>query len=276
MARSEARTVAAAQAGDRRAFDALIGDAMPVMRAVIRRMVGHPEDSEDVLQEAVLCAWTGIGGFRGQAGFATWARAIAARAAVDHLRAQKRWRAEAQVAYANLCAADDTLSGEVVAAASAPDFAYEVREHIAYCFACVARSLPPEELAALMLRDVVDMTAREAAVALGISDSVLRHRLAAARTAMTERYDGLCALVSKTGMCHQCRGLRELAPQDRRGGPFPDIASFSARCAVVRAAPPRGGMAALHDVFWRRTKEVEAAGAGSTRATSGCGEDEDG
>jgi RNA polymerase sigma-70 factor (ECF subfamily) len=161
-----------------------------------------------------------------------------------------------------------------MAAASTPEFAYEVREHIAYCFTCVGRSLPPDDMAALVLRDVMGLDAREASNVLGISDAVLRHRLAAARTAMTDTYDGLCALVNKAGICHQCRGLQMVAREDRQGGPFPDIIEFADRCAVVRTAGP-GGMSGLHDVFWRRTKEIEQTGAGAITPDSGCGEPED-
>jgi len=275
MSRSEADLVAAARAGDRAAFDALVGTALPVMRDVVRRMVGHPEDSEDVVQEAVLKAWTGMPGFRGDAGFATWARAIAARAAVDHLRGQMRWRKEAQVAYANSCAADGALSGEVMAVTMDPDFAFELRQHIAYCFTCVGRSLPPDEQAALVLRDVLGLSAREAAEALGVLDSVLRHRLSAARRAMTARYKGLCALINKQGICHQCTGLRHLAAEDRRGALAPDLGTLAQRCDVVRDAPAGRAMAALHDVFWRRTKEIGDAGAGEVRPMSGCGETEE-
>ncbi|WP_299730659.1 RNA polymerase sigma factor [uncultured Tateyamaria sp.] len=263
-----------AQNGDKSAFDRLVGADLPKLRRIATRMIGHPEDAEDVLQDALLKAWNGIGGFGGRAAFSTWVASIVANAATDHLRTQKRWRTEAQVAYANLCAGSEELSGEVVAAASSPEYAYEVREHIAYCFACVGRSLPVDEQAALVMRDVMDLSAREASTVLGISDSVLRHRLAAARTAMQDKFDGLCALVSKRGICHQCAGLKMLAPPEKRGGPFPDVADMADRMAVVRNAEP-GSMAGLHTVFWRGTKEAEETGAGSTEPDSGCGEDDD-
>jgi RNA polymerase sigma-70 factor (ECF subfamily) len=242
---------------------------MPRLRRIARRIVGHPEDSEDVLQEALMKAWDAIGTFQEKAAFTTWVSSIVTRCAVDHLRKQKRWRTEAQVAYANLCAGSDDLSGEVISAASSPDFAYEVQEHISYCFACVGRSLPPDEQAALVLRDVMELSAREASNVLGVSDSVLRHRLAAARTAMTDKFAGLCALVNKQGICHQCAGLKMLAPEAKRGGPFPDVADYADRMAVVRTAEP-GSMACLHDVFWRRTKEVEVAGAGKITLSEDC------
>ncbi len=259
-----------ARGGDKAAFERLVAKDLPKLRRITRRMIGHPEDAEDVLQEALVKSWKGIGTFDGRAAFSTWLTAIVANAATDHLRARKRWRTEAQVAYANLCAGSDDLSAEVVSAASSTEFAYEVREHIAYCFACVGRSLPADEQAALVLRDVMDLSAREAATVLGISDSVLRHRLAAARTAMQDRFDGLCALVGKQGICHQCAGLRMLAPSGKQGGAFPDVAELADRMAVVRSAEP-GSMAGLHAVFWRRTKEAEEAGSGSVSPESGCG-----
>lgn len=263
-----------AQAGERSAFDVLLAEALPRARGVVRRMVGHPDEADDIVQDAMLRAWESIGSFRGEARFSTWLTTIASRVAVDHLRRVKRWRTEAQVAYANLCAADESMSGEVIDAFSQPDFSYEVREHIAYCFACVGRSLPAHEQAALVLSDVVDMSGRDAAKVLGTSESVYRHRLSAARQSMTEKYEGLCALVAKTGICHQCKGLREIAPEARRGGPFPDVRDYAARAAVVREAAFAGGpMANLHDVFWRRTAEIEEKGIGSTEPESQCGVD---
>jgi RNA polymerase sigma-70 factor (ECF subfamily) len=260
--------------GGRAAFDRLVAAALPKARGVVRRMVGHPEDTDDILQDALLKAWEAFKGFRGDAAFSTWLTTIASRLAVDHLRKAKRWRAEAQIAYANVAAADEVLGSEIVSAFADPDFSFEVREHVAYCFACVGRSLPPDEQAALVLGDVADMPARDAARALGVSESVYRHRLSAARQAMRDRYENLCALVSKTGMCHQCKGLRESAAEGRRGGPIPDVADYANRLAVVRDADfANGRTGAFHDIFWRRTREIEEAGKGATVPETNCGAD---
>jgi RNA polymerase sigma-70 factor (ECF subfamily) len=260
--------------GARAAFDRQAAEALPRVRGIVRRMIGHPEDSEDILQEALANAWERYDSFRGEAKFSTWLTTIASRLAVDHLRKAKRWRPEAQIAYANLSAVDDAYQGEIMGAYAAPDFSFEVREHIAYCFACVGRSLPADEQVALVLGDVADMSNRDAANALGVSESVFRHRLSAARRAMRDKYENLCALVSKTGICHQCKGLREISPEDKRGGPIPDIDEVTERLAVVRGGDFSGGKsAALHDIFWRRTKEIEEEGKGSITPDSDCGVD---
>lgn len=272
----DAGLVDRARSGDQAAFETLVDRNRRPLRAVIRRLVGVPEDTEDLVQEALLRAWQGLAGFRGRSSFGTWLCAVGARLALDHLRRQRRWRAEAQVIYGNRCRASEALRGEVVGAIASPDFMFEAREHIAYCLTCVGRSLPPEQHAALTLRDMAGLTNREAADALGVTQSVLRHHLAAAREAMTGTFEGLCALVNKRGVCYQCTGLREATPEQRRGPPVPAIESFLRRIEIARGADVDcGASQAMHDVFWRRTAEQEATGAGADTPTADCGRGED-
>ena len=272
---NETALVAQACAKDRAAFQTLVRQARKPLRAVVRRLIGHPEDTEDIVQETLLRAWDGIAEFQGKSRFATWLCAIGTRLAIDHLRRQQRWRPEAQVAYANLCASSEEYGMEAMGAIMAPEFSYEVREHIAYCFVCVGRSLPPGDQAALVLRDVIGMDTREAAKALEVTESVLRHRLSAARKEMTQTFDGLCSLVSKQGICYQCKGLRDAAPEARRGEPVPTIDTMVERLAIVRNADiDTGKSQIMHDVFWQRTKQVEDAGLGSAEPESDCGLDD--
>ena len=157
-----------------------------------------------------------------------------------------------------------------------PGFAFDAKQHVAYCFVCIGRSLPPDEQAALVLRDVMEFSNREAANVLGTSESVLRHRLAAARNAMKGRYDGLCALVSKGGICHQCSGLGMAAEAvGASKAELPDIDSFARRLEIIREQhPDRMSNRSLQDVFLRRCKDVEERKLGETTPDSGCGEEE--
>lgn len=257
--------VAKAKTGDRPAFDQLANAALPKMRAVIWRMVGHPEDCQDLMQDAILKSWKGLQGFDGRSSFSTWATAIAARTAIDYLRDSVRWRRESQIAFANLCAESEILQGEIMAPMMEPEFTFDVKEHIAYCLVCVGRSLPPEEQAVLVLREVMEFSAREAAEALGISDSVLRHRLSAARSEMEKRYDGLCALVSKTGICHQCEGLAAAANAvGGRSTLLPSIETLAERMAIAKGVnPDQRKTEKLHSVFFRRCKSIEDKGEGA-------------
>ncbi len=262
----------AARSGDRAAFDRLLRGHERKLRAVIRRLVGHPDDTDDLVQESLLRAWRAMASYRGDANFGTWLCAIGTRAAIDHLRQQSPWRVRSQVAYANECAKSPELWGDIAGAFDAPDFVYEAREHLAFCFTCVGRSLEPEDHAALVLRDVLGFTNREAARMLDVSEGTFRGRLTRARQTMEERYEGLCALVNKTGVCYQCKGLRDAAPVGKKGGSVPVVTSFADRVAITRDADVDAGSSQkLHDASWRRTKEIEAAGQGSDEPETNCG-----
>ena len=79
----EAELVGAAQAGDRRAFDEFVRRTFVDTFTLARRLTGNEEDARDVVQEAYLRAWKGIGKFRGDAAFSTWLYRITANAAAS-------------------------------------------------------------------------------------------------------------------------------------------------------------------------------------------------
>jgi RNA polymerase sigma factor (sigma-70 family) len=186
-------------------------------------MVALRQDAEDLLQGVLVRVLENIGEFRGKARFKSWLFFIATHVCLDDLRHKKRWRVEAQLVGEREADADPEKVVALRQLMAQTDFRYEIREHIAFCFSCIARTLPPEEQAALMLKEVLGFTAEESGAILGVSEPVFRHRLAAARATMMEDYDGLCALVNKTGVCHQCRGLREIARDKHRGADLVQI-----------------------------------------------------
>lgn len=275
----EKTLIAAAKGGDRDSFAQLIAPHLDTLRAVVHRMIGHPDDAADLIQEAQLKAFTKIDSFREESGFGTWLIAIATRGCLDHLRKEARWRPHAQVYAEQDCLASAELRQTVDDTVSHPEFTYDVREHIAFCFTCVARSIPPMQEAALILREVVRFSNREAAKILDITESVLRHHLADGRKAMKETYDGLCALVNKQGVCHQCSGLRNATPEAQRGPEVesfrpedaelaegeqvtPDEARFRVRLRVVREHSFTGGVSdSLHEFIFNRVRHLEQRAA---------------
>ncbi|MFO0596107.1 MAG: RNA polymerase sigma factor [Myxococcaceae bacterium] len=203
----------------------------PYLLSVARRMVGQLGDAEDVVQDALLKATRAQSDFRAESSLKTWLTSVTLRTAIDHLRAKKRWDPSVMV---DAC---DPAAGPGVRAKFDADASvrFDVKEHISLCFTCVGRSLDPEEQGALVASEVLGLTDREGADALGTTEPKFRHWLSAARATMKERYDGLCALVGKGGACHQCRVLRELAPEARRGGEPPTNLDWSTRVATAHA-----------------------------------------
>jgi RNA polymerase sigma-70 factor (ECF subfamily) len=232
---------------------------------LLYRMLGHRADAEDLLQECWLRGQRGIGGFRGDAiSIKAWWFGIASRLALDHLRARKRWREEAQLIGEQETDSNPVELERLAAVLSAPDFRYEVREHIAFCFTCIGRTLDPTEEAALLLREVFDSSNAEAAKMLDLSELAFRHKLSSARRKMIESFHGLCQLVNKTGRCYQCVTLRDIAPEGSRGElitridpatPFHGDVSealLDGRIAIAKAANLENGTSAkLHTAFFQ-------------------------
>src|SRR5262245_15016377 len=121
-----------------------------MLEGYVRRMIGHPEDTRDLVQDTLLSAYAKIGTFRGDAKFSTWILAIATHRCLDHLRSKKKWTFDAQELarrhlYETLGA--DGMRAEYFSA----EYRFDAAEHIAFCYSCVGRSLDPLDSAALVL-----------------------------------------------------------------------------------------------------------------------------
>jgi RNA polymerase sigma-70 factor (ECF subfamily) len=265
----EAQLVEKARQGDSLAFGSLLEPWRKPLFGYIYRMVTLRQDAEDLLQDVLVRVLEGIRTYRGEARFKSWLFGIATHVCLDHLRAKKRWRVEAQLIGEKEALADPQKVEELTALMQQPGFSFEIREHIAFCFSCIARTLPPEEQAALMLKEVLGFTGEEAAGILGVSEPVYRHRLSAGRAKMIEDYHGLCALINKTGMCYQCSALQQAAGEGYRGADLvrievaPGVAMsaenlFDARLEIVRAADLEAGRTrAVHDLFYSSLAQRE-------------------
>ena len=265
----EAKLLNLAQKGDQAAFTSLVDPWRAPLFGYIYRMTTQRQDAEDLLQDVLVRVLEGLPQFRRESRFKSWLFGIATHVCLDHLRQKKRWRVEAQMLGERETTESPEFSNGLRALVARPEFRFEIREHIAFCFACIARTLPPEEQAALLLREMLEFTAEESAAILDISEPVFRHRLSAARAVMTHAYDGLCQLINKTGACWQCRGLRELTPEQNRGADLvqinvaPGLAVtpenlLDTRLRIAREADLENGRSSpMHDLFYQNLSNRE-------------------
>jgi RNA polymerase sigma-70 factor, ECF subfamily len=259
---AEAALVARAQAGDADAVETLFASWRKPLFAFVYRMVTRREDAEDLAQEVFVQALRALASFRGESQFKTWLFGIATHVCLDHLRQKQRWRAEAQMVAQQEGVKSSAHNQQLAKLMSDPSFIFDIKEHIAFCLACVGRTLAPEEQAALLLRDMFGFTGQESAQILGISEPVLRHRLAGARATMAGHFEGLCQLINKTGVCYQCRGLRDYCSEGHKGDDFVSIellagmprtpeALLDARLSLAKSADLEDGTSSrLHTLFF--------------------------
>ena len=173
----EAALVAAAQAGDRDAFEALVRRHAGRLHAVVLRFVADGGEAEEVTQEAFLRAWRSIGGFRGQSLFFTWLYRIAINEA-------KR-RAARRPPPGQLVALGEQTQEPADARPGPARRLEQVELHRALERAI--RDLPPALREPLVLRDVHGLCTRDAAAAMGLREGAFKSRLHRARLAVREQ-----------------------------------------------------------------------------------------
>src|SRR5690348_18228989 len=115
--------MAAAQDGDRKAYETLLREALPYIRSVVRSLHGRPERADEVTQDVLLTVHRVRHTYDPARPFRPWLAAIARRRSIDALRRRYRSaRFELSVpafdsAYAEI--ADPRMSGLDAAHAAA-------------------------------------------------------------------------------------------------------------------------------------------------------------
>lgn len=181
--RSERALVAAAQTGDRAAFDQLVGrDSARLLRLLVR-VTRNPQAAEDALQEALLRAWRSLPRFNGRSSFFTWLTRIAINEA--H-RVTGRARAGATLPL------DDAVGERIPNWGRRPEEIFESRAFLSAIDQALGR-LPLDHRQAVVLRDVEGLSTREAAEALGIEERALKSRLHRGRMALRRELDSFFA-----------------------------------------------------------------------------------
>jgi RNA polymerase sigma-70 factor (ECF subfamily) len=78
------------EAGEREAFNDLVRKYQKPLYALLYRMVGNPEDASDLLQKALVKAFTGLKSFERRSTFKTWLYQIAINLAKNVYRDRAR------------------------------------------------------------------------------------------------------------------------------------------------------------------------------------------
>ncbi|MPZ53822.1 MAG: sigma-70 family RNA polymerase sigma factor [Acidimicrobiia bacterium] len=192
--------IARARDGDGDAFRELTAPHRRELLVHCYRMLGSIQDAEDTLQDTLLGAWQGLGGFEERASIRTWLYRIATNRCLNALRSASRRPAKAwdiaeveppeptrhgEVAW--LEPIPDALLGGGIDVPLGPEGRYEQTESISLAFVAALQVLPPRQLAVLVLRDVLGFHAKEVADMLDTTLESVNGVLKRARTNLARR-----------------------------------------------------------------------------------------
>ncbi|MBO0682747.1 MAG: sigma-70 family RNA polymerase sigma factor [Candidatus Dormibacteraeota bacterium] len=193
--------IARARAGDGEAFRKLAEPHRRELQVHCYRMLGSFQDAEDALQETLLAAWQGIGGFdEERASLRTWLYKIATNRCLNARRSAGR-RAAKEWDVPNVEPPQPTRLGEVVwlqpypdalledvaGGSPGPEARYEQAEAISLAIVTALQVLPPRQVAVLILRDVLGFHAGEVAGMLEVSVESVTSALKRARAGLHRR-----------------------------------------------------------------------------------------
>lgn len=177
----------------------------PQLLAYLLRLLGDRALAEDIAQDTWLRAWQQADTYRGESSLKTWLYAIATNLARNELRKHRRWQPDNQDGARRIAEQSETIPAAL--GRMARHHPYEVTEHIAFCFACLAKTLPMEQQIALILKDILHFEMAEIARITQATLPQVKYRLHAGRKTMRSLYSHRCALISQTGACWQCAEL---------------------------------------------------------------------
>jgi RNA polymerase sigma-70 factor (ECF subfamily) len=195
------RPVATCFRGDEEAFRSLIEPHRPALHAHCYRMLGSRHDAEDALQNTLLRAWRALPKFRGRSSLRAWLYRIATNVCLDAVATRQRrvlpldhrpavspgGSPEYPVSVGAWIGpyADEALG--IADGDAAPEALYERREALELALIAALQHLTPRQRSALILRDVLGFSAKEAAHPLDTTVASVNGALLRARRAVEER-----------------------------------------------------------------------------------------
>jgi RNA polymerase sigma-70 factor (ECF subfamily) len=192
-----------ARAGDEEAFRQLVEPYRHHLQLHCYRILGSAHDAEDALQETLLSAWRGLGGFEERASVRTWLYRVATNCCLKVQRSRQRGKRTGRPApwpdlpeptrlgqVLWLEPYPDIFLDQLLDTAPGPEARFEAREAVSLAFMTALQLLPPRQRAVLILRDVLGFHTREVAQILDSTEESVTSALKRARATLQRRLPG--------------------------------------------------------------------------------------
>ncbi|MEM7125709.1 MAG: sigma-70 family RNA polymerase sigma factor [Chloroflexota bacterium] len=259
-----------AQQGDITAFHQLFAEFQEPLRSYLYRLTANRGDAEDLTHDAFVRAFDKLTTFQSKSTLKTWVFTRATNLAMNLLQKRKRWPVDAQDQSKRASVSSpEIFQTYLYLNQYSPNGTYEMREHIDFCFTCIAKTLPIEQQIVLLLKDVYEFRIKEIVAIMDKSMGSVQHLLHNARKTMHAIFDQRCALINKQGVCYQCTELNGIFnPKQEAQAALAEIELvqaaedekedlFELRTKLVRSIDPLNAEGAdLHDFIMQRIRKV--------------------
>lgn len=172
-------------AGDRRAFEPLVRRHERRVFRVTLAVLGNIEDAEEAMQDTFVKAFRHLDQFRRESRFTTWLTRIAVNEALQRRQGRKDFVSLDDSRDLPERAEEQFAPGRFEEWRADPEKLYGKQE-LRQIIENAVQSLPAIYREAFVLRDIEEMSAEEAAEAIGITVGALKSRLLRARLLMRE------------------------------------------------------------------------------------------
>lgn len=177
-------SIEALRAGDRTEFARLVDTYSGPLYRLAFKMLGNPQDAEDVLQNAFLKALQSLKTFEGRSSLATWLYRIAVNESLMLLRRHKP-----EVPLTDTVAEDDEAGDytpvEFTDWCCLPEEEFVTAEARKTLDDAIRR-LPETLRVVFLLRDIEGLSIQETSEALGLTETAVKTRLLRARLRLRE------------------------------------------------------------------------------------------
>jgi len=164
--------------GDRNEFSRLVEIYSGKLYRLGLKMLGNPQDAEDMLQETYLKAFRGIKDFDGRASLSTWLYRIAVNESLMHLR--RKHPETVSIEEPGEADSENQEPLEIIDFCCMPErelMSNEVRSRLDQAIG----ELPANLRTVFVLRDIEELSTLQTAEVLGLSETAVKTRLSRAR-----------------------------------------------------------------------------------------------
>lgn len=172
------------QAGDKRAFDALVSKYQRRLMRLVSRLVHDPAEAEDVVQETFIKAYRALRHFRGDSAFYTWLYRIGINTAKNYLVTQGRRTPTSTDTDAEQAETFD--DGDNLRDINTPESMLASKQ-IAETVNAAMDVLPLELRTAIVLREIEGLSYEEISEIMACPIGTVRSRIFRAREVIAEK-----------------------------------------------------------------------------------------